>query len=372
MITMEKRKCAIIGMGLLGTQHAQRLFSHNTTELTAVCDIKPEKARAWAEPNKIPWYDNLEELLKIHKPEILVVATQDPYHKDPIIVACKHHVPYIISEKPLATSLKDALEIREAAKTSNTKIKVLFPNRFYPLDQAIRLLLKEGLIGKPEYGEMRMDDSITVPRRLWGKDSYQYASISSPVHFLLSHAVDLLLFYFSPHHIKKVYAVGRKSVIGSQVDYLDSFLTFDDNLLFRLKTEWTKRMETLVENYVQLTAQKGGVVFNKTPGFQCTQGLRISFDEGKKTAELALELLENNGIRGKIVSYNEPTEYSLDLRAVDGNDFDWNHGVCIYADSFDVPEPALSPLTDLNGGIEQVEVVDALLRSAEEGREISL
>jgi predicted dehydrogenase len=367
---MKKKQCVIVGMGLLGTQHAQRLHAHDSVEVTAVCDIKADKAEAWAKVNGTAWYTSVEKMLDEQKPDLLVVATQDPYHKEPLLAACKWGVPYVISEKPLCTRLEDALEIQQAVLTSHTQIKVLFPNRFYPLDQAIRLLLCEGYMGKPEYGEMRMDDSISVPQRLWGSDSSRYASISSPAHFLLSHSVDLLLFYFAPRHVKKVYGVGRRSVIGSEVDYIDGFVTFDDDLVIRLKTEWTKRMAALVENYVQLTATKGGFCYNKTPGFQCEQGLCIIFDEGRKTAERACARLAENGIHAELASYGDPPEYALYLRAGDENNFDWNHGVCIYADSFDGKEPELSPLTNLDGGVEQVKVVNALLRSAAEGREI--
>ena len=366
------KNCAVIGMGLLGTQHAQRLNDHDTTSVVAVCDIKREKAQEWADANGAKAYTDFGEMFEREQIDILVIATQDPYHKEPLLLACEKNIPYIICEKPLCTTVEDVMEVKAAAEKSKSIIKVLFPNRFYPIDRSIRLLLEKGFIGQPEYGEFRIDDSIDVPLRLWGKDSKDFASISSPAFFLLSHAVDLLFFMFQ-RKVEKVYAIGKKSIIGSDVDYMDCFLTFEGGFTVRLKSEWTKRIPRLCENYLQFTCTAGGFIFNKTGGFQCDQGLSFVIDAGEAKANEAKALLEKHGCHATVECCGESGAYALVMREVDpGNAFDWNHGICIYADSFDKGESALSPLTSLEGGIEQALVVDALLRSAKEGKEIVL
>ena len=367
-----KKKCAVIGMGLLGTQHADRLNKHGTTEVTAVCDLVPDKAKGWADANGANAYGDFNEMLDKERIDLLVVATQDPYHKAPLLAACARKIPYVICEKPLTTTIEDAEEVIKAAGQSGTVIKVLYPNRLYPIDHSIRLLIEKGFIGEPEYGEFRIDDAIDVPLMLWGEDSKHYASISSPVHFLFSHAIDLLCFMFR-RKIEKVYAVGKKSVIGSEVDYMDCFLTFEGGLVFRLKTEWTKRINRLCENYLQLTATKGGFIFNKTGGFQCEQGLCFVMDEGEEKAKEARALLAGFGYASAVEKCGETGGYAIVMREADkGNGFDWNEGICIFADSFDKPEPELSPLTSLEAGFEQVKIVEALFRSAREGTEVIL
>jgi predicted dehydrogenase len=365
---------AVIGMGLLGSMHADKLNKYSNTRVIAVCDVIADKARAWAEKNGAAWYDSVDKLFAAQKPDVVVVATQDPYHKDPLLAACACRVPYVICEKPLTTTVEDALEVQRAAEASGTVIKVLFPTRFYPLDQTVRLLVGKGFLGKPSYGELRLDDNISVPLNLWGKDSRHFASISTPAHFLLSHGVDLLHFYFAPRVIKKVNAVGANSTIGSNPDYIDGYLTFDDGLIIRLKSEWTKRLGYVVENYMQLTATQGGFTFNKTEGFRKESGLQIFIDGPRENAEKAQALLKDKGITAKLVDFMEPIEsHALELDPdVEGNNFDWGDASSRYVDSFGGTEPELSPFTDLAGGIEQVRVVDALLRSAKEGCEIKL
>lgn len=366
------KNCAVIGMGLLGRQHADRLHAHTTTRVAAVCDIKPERAQAWAAANGAAAYADFDEMFDKEEIDLAVIATQDPYHKAPLLSACAHKVPYVISEKPLCTNLEDALEVQAAAKASGSEIKVLFPNRFYPLDRTIRMLVQGGYIGRPEYGEFRIDDNMDVPLRLWGKDSRQFASISSPAFFLLSHAVDLLAFMFG-RRVEKVYAIGKRSVIGSDVDYMDAFLTYEGGMTVRLKTEWTKRINRLCENYLQFSGTEGGFTFNKTGGFLCDQGLSFVVDAGEAKALEAKARIEACGFSASVEPCGESGAYAVIMRECDaGNGFDWNSGICLYADTFDGEEDPLSPITSLEGGIEQVRIVDALLRSAKERREIEL
>lgn len=371
---MKEKTCAIIGMGLLGSMHADKLSRYQNTKVIAVCDKVADKAQKWAADNNAAWYTSAEELFAAETPDVVVVATQDPYHKEPLIAACRAGVPYIICEKPLTTTVEDALEVKAAAEASGTVIKVLFPNRLFPLAQSVRLLLKEGFLGNPSYGELRMDDNISVPLNLWGADSKAYASASNPAYFLFSHAVDLLHFYLEPQRVKQVYAVGANSTVGSSPDYIDGYLTFDNGTIIRLKTEWTKRIDTQVENYMQLTATKGGFTFNKTAGFLKEEGLQIFIDGPRENCEKANALLAENGIKAQIKEYGDPIEsYALEMhRSTPGNEFDWGSASSLYADSFGADEPALSPFTGLADGIEQVRVVEALLRSAKEGKIIML
>ena len=132
-------------------------------------------------------------------------------------------------------------------------------------------------------------------------------------------------------------------MIGSEYDFLDCLLTFNDGLIIRLKTEWTKRMEELVENYVQLTADNGGFAYNKTPGYEAGQGLRIYLEVSEEKAREAAGILESQGICAEL-------GYSEKMNDTEG-------GI---------------PITDLEEGIRQVAVVEAILDSAREGREVIL
>ena len=69
--------------------------------------------------------------------DLAIMATQDLYHKEPVVEACKAKIPYVICEEPLATTVSDAIEMLEVAEKNKIKVYVLFPNRFYPLDKRL-------------------------------------------------------------------------------------------------------------------------------------------------------------------------------------------------------------------------------------------
>ncbi len=369
---MEKSiKCCVIGLGLLGSVHTEKLYGNLKTRLTAVCDIDAKKAKFTGEKYKVNYYTDAAEMFKKEKIDMAVVATQDPYHKDPVINACKAGVKKIICEKPLATTVEDAEQMLEAAEKGKNDIFVLFPNRFYQLDNAVRLIVREGYMGNPLYGEMRLDNNIYVPNKLWGEANKTFAKKSSPVYFLLSHAVDLLRFYFEPYEIIKVYAVGRKSIVGSIVDFVDSYVTFSNGLVLRLKSEWTKSMKQLVEFYVQMTGTSGGFVYNKTPGYKSSPGLRFDLRCGEKQlSEISRKLMEK-GIKSTVeISSGELSKYAMEIDADENSEFEWNDGLLKYVDAIWDTQYSSYNITNAQGGLKQVKVIDAILKSINENREI--
>jgi predicted dehydrogenase len=317
---------------------------------------------------------------------LVVVATQDPYHKEPVIEACKSNVPYIICEKPLATNVLDAKEMVKAAIDNDAKVYVNFPNRFFPLDNAIRTVVRKGFIGEPCNGEFRMDNSIAVPLFLWGKDSKNFASISNPAHFLLSHAIDLLRFYFDPQEICKVYAIGQSKIIGSKMDYIDAFLKFNNGLTIRLKSEWTKHMKAVTESFIQLTGSKGGFVYNRRPGYGCKQGLRFDFNDKEETVKQIQKLLYKDGIKSnihiesvffpKIYPVEMPSDglyrNALELYTDEGNDFSVLNVLDCHVDNILNNRKDSYRFVDVLGGYAQVKVVEAIFESIATDKEIDI
>ena len=142
-------------------------------------------------------YTDYGELLRQHALDLVVVATPDPLHREPVIAALEAGVPNIIQEKPLATTVEDAGAIYEAVERRRARLFVNYANRGAAQDIATHYVIQQGLLGPVVYGEARLDDNITVPTGLWGQRSRACAAGSSTAHFLLSHVVDLLRWYFN-------------------------------------------------------------------------------------------------------------------------------------------------------------------------------
>jgi len=145
-------------------------------------------------------------------------------------------------------------------------------------------VIQNNLLGRMVYGEARLDDNISVPTQMWGDRTKDFAAGSSTAHFLLSHVVDLLRWYFSPAEVTDVYAMSQQEVLGYTPDLYDAFLTFNTGLKVRVKAEWIKHMDQLVEFYLCFSGSEGTLVYNKLPGFGVEQGWRANLS-GKLGAD---------------------------------------------------------------------------------------
>ena len=364
----------VIGVGLLGSQHAKVVAAHSETTLIAVVDPRNDVGRSVAGETGARYYGSLDDMLSQESLDCVIVATPDPLHREPVITSARAGVPKIITEKPLATTVPDAKRMRDAVTKSGTDLHILFPNRFNPLDRVVQYAAQNGLLGDPIHGDVRLDDNISVPLDLWGKRSKAWARGSSTAHFLLSHVVDLLRWYFRPADIVEVYAISQNRVLGFTPDLYDAYLTFDTGLTVRVKAEWIRRFDALVEFELTFSGDRGGITYRKHPAFRSQRGLRLDTSgETRASLERHIKALGRQGIRGKVIS--DPGARSplvLEFYGED-NPLDWDsalhHYLTAIAAGKTEPElPGFGPLPGLDDALRQVDIVAAIVKSAETGR----
>ena len=248
---------AIVGMGMLGKSHAEVILNHPSSQLVAVCDLDRHQIDMFCRTNSsVHPYTDYRTMFTTEKIDVVIVATPDAYHKDPILQALESGIKTIICEKPLSTNLKDAEEIAKAAKEANASIYLCFMLRMSPFNRAIRALVKSQVLGSFLHGEFVNDDSYFVPTEYWGDRSKEWAMKSSPIHFLFSHTVDCLRYIFNPREVEKLYSLGKQEGTGSECDYCEALLVWDDGSVIRIKTEWMRKIRTLVETYSVFTFEK--------------------------------------------------------------------------------------------------------------------
>ncbi len=271
-----KLKAGVIGLGILGQQHAEFLDNHPAVDVVAVSDLRQVAAEQVAAKLNAAAFTNYDEMFKQHQLDLVVVATPDHLHRAPTLAAIAAGVPNILQEKPLATSLADADAIYNALEQAGTRFFIDFANRAVPTDIATRYVIQNGLLGRMVYGEARLDDNISVPTQMWGDRTKDFAAGSSTAHFLLSHVVDLLRWYFAPAEVTDVYAMSQQIVLGYTPDLYDAFLTFNSGLKVRVKAEWIKHMDQLVEFYMGFSGSEGTLIYNKAPGFGVERSWRAN------------------------------------------------------------------------------------------------
>jgi predicted dehydrogenase len=382
-------KAGVVGLGILGSQYTTFLDEQPETQVVGVADIRSEVAREVGAPVGAESYDDYERMFQEQTLDLAVVATPDPLHRDPVMAAIEAGVPVVIQEKPMATTVDDAEAMLEAAEGEDAWIFVNYANRGAALDRATYYVIREGLLGEVVYGEIHLDDNISVPRQLWGDRSEDWAAGSSTAYFLLSHVVDLLHWVMAPSEVTEVYAISQQRVLGYTPDLYDAFLTFDNGAKFRVKAEWIKHIDGLVEFALDFSGSEGTLRYIKYPGFGEAEGWRANLSESV-TAEALLKhqntLAEQDiDVRAQ-VQMGESTaagvaaaeigpQVSLEAEALPKDEWRVVRGF-VDAVLEDTLTPSswqgYGPLPTGIDGLRQTQVVSAIVQSAEEDRVITL
>lgn len=153
-------KYALIGCGRIAVNHIKAALE-NKLEITAVCDILPEKMEALLklyglEGNKnIKRYTDYRQMLAEAAPDLASIATESGLHAQ-IALACIEHNVHAIIEKPMALSLADADKIIALADAKGVKVAACHQNRFNIAVQQMRKALEAGRFGKLSHGAIHV------------------------------------------------------------------------------------------------------------------------------------------------------------------------------------------------------------------------
>lgn len=226
----------LIGAGLWGEIHGKTYQNSPIANFVAVCDLIPERAKALAKKYGAKrTYVDFNEMLKDPEIDAVAVVTPDHAHKEPVLAAAaagKH----ILVEKPMATSLKDALEMQAAAKKAGVILMPDFHNRWNPCFITAKESIENGSLGDPHYIYIRHSNTKYVPFKM-----LQWSSKSNVLWFLGAHACDLARFIMKSN-VVKAYTVSRKGILkkaGIDIpDFFATILEFENGGVATIENAW--------------------------------------------------------------------------------------------------------------------------------------
>ena len=140
---MTTLRAGLIGLGMMGRNHARVLASLDGVELVGVCD--PTGGLPGAAPAGVPVVKQLHELLGFGI-DYAVVATPTQYHREAAHALADAGVHALI-EKPLTTDLASALEIASRFDSASLVGAVGHIERYNPALQQARLRIANGDLG---------------------------------------------------------------------------------------------------------------------------------------------------------------------------------------------------------------------------------
>lgn len=164
---MNKMTVAVIGCGNFSKEFIPLFKAHPYVEKVYVCDLIPEKVKAYSERFGVEMIASFEEAL--NNPEITCIAnfTQRHLHGDIVKRALKAG-KHVYSAVPMASTVEDCQEIVELVRKTGLIYMMGETCYYYPCAMYCREAYKEGKFGDFVYGASQYYhhiDSITYGKR---------------------------------------------------------------------------------------------------------------------------------------------------------------------------------------------------------------
>jgi predicted dehydrogenase len=253
-----KLNFALIGCGRVSENHLKALTAPSMpTNLVAIADQDPVKAAEKSAKYKIPHYTDCHEMLRQH-PEIQVINIAAPtgYHAN-IVTGLARYGKHIVTEKPMALTLKDCDEMIAACRANNCRLFVIKQNRFNPAVAAARRAYDEGRFGK----------IVMVTARVrWRRDHAYYtdgwhgtwALDGGVMSQQASHHLDLLQWFLGPVESVQCQAATRLLKMEAE-DTAAAILKGANGALGVFEATVAARPEN-IEGSLSILGEKGTVV----------------------------------------------------------------------------------------------------------------
>ena len=147
---MSEIRVAVVGAGLMGADHIQRITERIVgANVSAV--VEPDEGRAKAALEHAPgakWFPNIEAALAEKAMDAVLIATPGQFHEPVLLPAIAAGLP-ILCEKPLTPDAASSLRIVEAeVATGKQLIQVGFMRRFDAGYAKLRELISSGSQGE--------------------------------------------------------------------------------------------------------------------------------------------------------------------------------------------------------------------------------
>ena len=336
---------ALVGCGRIAKRHSE-LLGHSQIEgasLAAVCDIKLDRAQAIGEKFDVPYYADMDEMMKAEQIDVVVVLTESGMHAQNVINLAKYGKDILV-EKPMAMTLDDADAMIAECDKFDCRLFVIKQNRFNVPVVKLREAMEQGRFGKLVMGTVRV--RWCRPQAYYDQDEWRgtWAQDGGVLTNQASHHVDLLEWMMGD--VESVFAKSTTALVNIEAeDTAVVTLKFKNGALGIIEATTAARPKDL-EGSISVLGETGTVEIG---GFAVNQMKTWNFLNEQEGDEQVLEQY----------SVNPPNVYGFGHQAY------YEHVVdCIKNNS---PQ-----LVDGLMGRKSLELISAIYESIETGKEVFL
>ena len=137
---------ALVGCGRIMERHIEAIAANSGIAIVQVCDRNAAKAKAAGERLGVPYVTDYRQ---IRGADIVAVLTPSGLHPRHVSnVAELTDASYVICEKPLSLTLREAYEVYRRVEKAGKVLLPVYQNRYNPLVACVKELVDSGRLGK--------------------------------------------------------------------------------------------------------------------------------------------------------------------------------------------------------------------------------
>jgi UDP-N-acetylglucosamine 3-dehydrogenase len=218
-------KAAVIGVGMMGRNHARVYAQMEETSLVAAADPDASVLEPIARTYRARVYTDYVQLLDEEKPDLVSIAVPTRLHREVAVAAMKRGL-HVFLEKPIAASVEEGRKIVECAHREGVKLGVGHIERFNPAVTALKNQLNAGQLGR----------IFQIHARRVGPFPSRVGDVGVVID-LATHELNLLE-YLTGSRVKSVYAETEREIHAKHEDLLTGILKFEDGTIGILDINW--------------------------------------------------------------------------------------------------------------------------------------
>ncbi|MEO7977891.1 Gfo/Idh/MocA family oxidoreductase [Flavobacterium sp.] len=182
--TGKKINIALCGLGIYAKRVAESMQGSEYCNLAGIVTGTPAKAIQWKEQYNIPEkniynYQNFDEIVKNKDIDMVYVILPNSLHKEFVVRSAKAG-KHVITEKPMAITVKDCEEMIKACNDNSVQLAVGYRLHYEPTHLEIKRLGQEKVFGQVRYIESSLGyktyDTIAKPP----------VDVNNPAHWRLN------------------------------------------------------------------------------------------------------------------------------------------------------------------------------------------
>lgn len=337
-----KVRFALVGCGAVMRKHITALSRIDSAVISAVCDSDRDAASKAGSMCNVPWFTDPGEMSKKVDFDIYSILTPSGNHITQVLDLVNYSRHFLV-EKPLSLNVYDVDLMIDACEGAGVDLFVVKQNRFNRPIVKLKKMIDSGRFGKLVLGSVRVR---------WARDQSYYDSADWRGTFLndggvlanqAAHHLDMLLWLFGD--VSSVMAMKSTQLVDIETeDTAAALLRFSNGAQGIIEATTATRPKDL-EGSVSILGENGSVEIG---GFFMNELKTWNFTEQSTEDE---KVFEEWGCNPPAPAWNL-TQYLEDVVH------------CLLNEK----RPSVSG----DSGRKSVELIEAINRSAESGREVIL